>query len=492
MKSAWLAVVGLALLGAGAASAQYENFANTRQQQMEPGARPSIRLLGMGGLGLTVADEDNKISLLDFGSNLAGMLEDRDASSLECWGGRVHQLDDYVDPSVSASGRLSASADENLAGAEVVYRKPGHRALGVIALYDAQENSVTLGNDGKLSGPNGSVFWNEAVGRFSGAIRLGTWGDNQHLVTTDVFGIGNSSSGSVATLAASWKWHTWTVGGQLEWDRSLIHGVSADPGGFHDDEFNWNRPVTRLQLNLIRPESNRLAAGINLTSLRIDGSEDGRYSWSDRFASNPSRLNYLIYAPTFQEKVRNWGLEGRCRYALDRVFKLGAYASYQGLKYEIDADPSGNFPGSLLPQNTDTKDWKLGAGLGGTFLRERLRLGVEGYYEGEKVSSILTRATSDVKMRDLAVRAGAELLLPSRVSLRAGFQGGTLDEDTEQPYNFYKNSGFTVGLGYAPLGGIVRLDAALRILQQRPGYSGGGSDRKTWAQEMEAGARFLF
>lgn len=446
----------------------------------------------MGQLGLVIADENNEINLSDFGANLAGIAEDRDGWSVEGWGGRIKNLDDSLNPTGSSDSRINNSLDQDLGGIDAVYRKPGRRALGVTALYDAQQTAATGGNAAKLSGPNFSVFWNEIHGPISAAVRLGTWSDNQNLVTTDVFGISNSSSGSVTTLASAWTWRGWRIGGQLELDRSIIRGVSADPGGFHDDEFNWNRPVTRLRLNLIRPEGKRLAFGVNLTSLSINGSEEGTFRWSDRFASNPSRLNYLVRVPTFQEKERDWGVEGRSLYRLTSALNLGGYASYQGFKTNVDDDPSGNLPGSLSFQDSDNKVWKLGAGLGGTWVQDRLRAGVEGYAQGQSVSSVLQRVTVDTKSRNYALHAGLEWLLPSRIALRAGYLQGTLDENVDQPYNFYRNNGFTVGMGYLPMGGIVSLDAALRILQQRPGYSGGGSDTKTRVQDLEFGARFLF
>jgi hypothetical protein len=490
MRAAWLAGIAALGLGAGGAWGQYVDFDAVRLQNLSPGARPSVRLAGMGQLGLVVEDENNEINLSDFGANLAGVAEDRDGWSLESWVGQTNSVDDYLSLADGTSTRVRNRVNRERAGTEAVYRKPGKRAIGVTALYDSQDNTLTGGPRSKIDGPNVSFLYNEISLPVAFAARVGTWSDNQSLVSSDIFAIRNFSTGWFTSFASAIAWRGWKIGGQLDLDRVRVFGRSRDPDGYHQDDYTWNRPASQYRFSLIRPEGSRLAAGLNITGLRRNGNEEGKISWSNRFPPNPSRANYLVRIPTFEETERDLGAEGRVLYQLLASTRLAGYGSYQKLHNKVTEDPSGNFPGSRRQQDNELKGWRLGGGVGFSLLGRRLTLGVEGFGEGRTLNSKLATDGAETKARTFAVHAGAEWLLPSRIAIRGGVTRGAYDENLDQPLSLYTSNGLSAGLGYVPLGGIFSLDAAYRFLHQKPDFQG-GSDRTTDVQELTFAARFL-
>jgi hypothetical protein len=161
-----------------------------------------------------------------------------------------------------------------------------------------------------VHGPSFSILYNEISLPVSLAARVGTWSDNEDVVSSDVFAIRNFSTAWFTTLAAAVPWRGWRIGGQVDLDHVEVSGRSRDPDGYHQDDYTWNRPTTKFRFNLIRPEENRLSAGLNFAGLHRNGTEQGRISWSDRFPPNPSRTNYLVTVPTFEEEERDYGRGG--------------------------------------------------------------------------------------------------------------------------------------------------------------------------------------
>ncbi len=483
-------LAGLLLLLAGPSRAQYLIYNAAQTGHPLPSARPSIRLDGMGDLELTIPDENNGINLLHYANILAGIAQDRDASSVDVFGTSSSQVDDYQEIYAGSSVRQHLRFRQDDASVEATYRDPGHRAIGMLTDWIGQTTNVSYGPQNKVRGPNIQGYYNQLSGPWSFAIGVTRWTDNESLLSPDIFGISHQSATWAGTFAAGLLYHGWNVGGQLELSHVEIDGTSSDANGFHDDVYTWLRPTTEISFAIIRPETNRLASGLDLDYGHIHGSELGQINWADRFPSNPSGLNFTTEVPTFEEHDDALTVQGRTSYRLLSNLRLGASAEYQHLKTSVFEDASTNFPGSQTAQDSHQYFARVGGGLGWELARSRLRLGAEGYVDQGKLTSVLSRSSSEVTSRSFELRTGGELLLPSHLAVRAGFLLGSFDADKDQPQNLYKSNGLTVGIGYLPRGGTISLDAAIRILSQKPNYSG-EPDHTTDVQDLAVSARFL-
>ncbi len=491
MRRAFLLGLAGVLVVAGASRAQYVLVNGERNQHAIAAARPSVRLMSMGALGLTIPDENNEISLYDFGGSLAGVAQDKDAWSLESWGMSSRQTDDFIQPLGSRDVPQSVRFRDENAAVDAVYRNPGRRAIGITRGFNLQDSQVRFGDDWRVRGPNTSGYYNELIGPWSFAIGVGKWSDTESIVSSNIFDMYHSSSSWTTTMAIARTVRGWQTGAQLGLDRSTIRGRSEDASGFHMDSYTWARPATHATLTFIRPENNRLAAGLNLTLDRVRGNEEARISWSNRFPSNGSGMNFAARVPTFEEKEDRYGAAARCSYRLGANTRLGAAGELRKRATDVTEDANSNFPGSLNAVNEDQKSYRAGGGIGWELLRSRLRVGLEGSVVQSALTSVAPTSSLDRTSRSLDLRAGAELLLPSRLALRAGALRGALDTDIDGPQSLYKVSGFTAGLGYLPRGGTISLDAAFRVLSQRPDYTG-APDRKSDTQDLAFSARFLF
>jgi hypothetical protein len=476
MRRAVPATLVCLLMIAGTASAQYIVYDAQQRDHPLPGARPSVRLEGMGGLALVVPDENNEINLSDFGDNIAGIISDRDGWSIETWGGRDLDQSRFRQPLSGSTLLRDASFDRALGGADVVYRKPGRRAVGGTINWTAHSTRESLGPATKVRGPDVFAFYNQVLGRLTLGAGVTSWSDDESVTSPDPFAIHHYSRTLTGSFAAAYALGSWTAAGQMDVDRVTIHGVDADPAGFHSDEFEWARPATRLHFSLIRPEGGKVAAGLNLSMLRRRGTEEAYIRWSDRYPDNPSHFNMVRHIPTFEEKEDGWGLEGRCLLKATGMLNLGGYGWIGNGTTKVTETPNANFVGSRRAEDSVQRTWRFGAGVG-LSPTERLRAGVEGYLDGQKDTQHTTGPDQILKTRDLELRAGAEWLLPSHLALRAGFTTGSADENLDLAGNLYMSDGLSVGMGYLPRGGMFSLDGALRLARSRPDYSGGQQKR---------------
>lgn len=479
------------LLAAGAASGQYiEHYANVQDLPL-PGARPSVRLMGMGHLSLTIADENNEISLSDFGGNLAGLATDRDGWSVEAWGGRSVQVNDYAAVQQGSPVRQRSRFEGELGGLDAVWHKGGVRAMGLASAWLGRDTSFRYGPDSRTRGPNFQGFLNEVRGPLSLAVGLLRWNDNEDVVSDDIFAIRHFSTTWTTSFAAGLLLSGWQLGGQVDLDRVDIRGRSRDHSGFHQDDFVWHRPTQRYRLNLIRPQGDKLAFGVNLGAVRRDGREEATISWSDRFPYNPSRTTFRVEIPTFEEEERVLSAGARGIYKLSSVLNLGFGGSYHTLDTRVTESPQSNFHGSRAEEDSEESGWRVGGGISSVLLNQRLRLGAEAFALQSTFNVKRARSETESDSRGYQINCGGELLLPSRWAVRGGFARTSLDEDVDQPLSLYVGNAFTAGIGYVPKGGIVSIDAALRVMRERPDFEG-GADRERDGHEIAISARFLF
>jgi hypothetical protein len=479
----------------GMAGAQYLTFDAERRGQAVSEARPSLRLDAMGGLYLVIPDENNELNLSDFGGNLAGVLSDRRGWSVESWLGRNNT---FVDLNTAYHGRdvrQRNRLDLEGGGLDVVYRREAKRALGMTLFWRGYDARLTYGPNSRVSGPNSRFFVNQVLGPLTAAVGVATASDKEDLVSSDIFAIRHTSESRRLTVAAVWDLRLagMSVGAQLDADRVRIDGADADPSGFHGDSFAWRRPATQMRLTLVRPEGlSPLAFGVNVGRLRREGTEEATISWSNRFPSNPSRVNYANRVPSFTETEHGWDAGGRASWRFARHLQLSGEGLYRKLDSRVTEAANSNFAGSRSQENAKLTTWRFGAGLGAVLLRDgRLRAGVETAVDGGQLDSARPRQSLVQETRGYEARTGAEYLFARNLVVRAGYQWRSHDYAVGEPASLGLSHGLSLGFGYVPRGGLVAFDTFLRVWRE---YSDvpGAADREAAARDLAISARFLF
>lgn len=482
------ACLALASLGA-TARAQYLIFESEQLGVPFPGSSLVPRLQAMGGLQWVIPDENNELNLSDFGDNVAAIAADKDGWNIDSWYGQIRNKNDFI---FSRGGPLLAQSEtvrQEALSTEAVYRNGRGRAIGLFYQWSHQEIKRRLGDDSKTRGPQLGGLWNERIWRFDLGARVTSFGDDQALKTADVFELSHRSKAWIVSLGAATEVVGLDLGGQVEINRNRIDGTSRDPSGFHQDDFRWERPSTRVRLSAALPPGSDLEAAVNVSFLRLRGKEEVQISWSDRFPLNPSQFFYSKKLPTFKEDEDAFAVEGRALYWLAGELRATAYARFEDFTSVVEE--AANFKGSRRQQDLDRSTTTLGGGLGTTLLDGALQLGVEAAGVFADTKTILLRTSSDVSSRSLEGRGGVEWFPRSNLALRAGFGRNVIDADLDQPFTLQTGNVISAGVGYTPRGGMVRFDAVVRRVDRTPDEEG-GAERENDRTELGLFTRLLF
>ena len=448
----------------------------------------SARLTAMGGLELVVPDENRELNLFDFGRNLAGLAEDKDGWSIEAQYARRTDALDYNSMLGGAPIRQRQVINQNAALTQIVSRQGG-KALGATVQFDSQDQDYRFGADNLMRGPRIAGYYNQSFGGLRCAVGATRWTDNEDIASPDVFSIRHTSDVWLVNLAAAIHVAGIDLGGQADLENVTISGKSRDAAGFHQDEFEWRRPATKLRATAVLARPGRLQAGVNLAVGSRNGTEEVKVSWSDRFPANPGRFSYANRTPTFHEKEREVRFEGRASYRLSGPLRLSGYGSFD--RFKSDVTEAGNWIGSRRAQDAKDKLARLGGGIGTSLAQGKLIVGVEVFGLFRTNDLVVPRSDTSIKSRDLELTVGGEWLVRPAVALRAGYTRQTVDEDVDQPETLNAGNGISFGFGYLPRGGLVSLDAGVRGISLDPDGET-GSNRRRSSTEYVVGTRFLF
>jgi len=482
-----------ALLGCGwLCSAGLPGVAVAQAFELE---RPSVRLQALGGMQLAIPDENNEINLSDFGDNLAGTARDRDSWTVEGWAGVNRSYEDWTELGSGKGLRIRDRNDRELAGLDVVYRQRAERALGGTAVWTARDHQLRYGSNSRVRGPSYRLFYNETFGPLSAAIGYAQLGEDEDILSPNVFDIWHVWRTRTASLAASYDLPTGGLiaAAQVNFDRVRIEGVSDDPAGFHRDEFDWRRPATRVALALLRPEgTGPVAVGAKLTLLERTGREEGSFSWSDRFPTNPSRVNFSARLPMFEEEESGWSAEGRAAWEAVPRLRLSGAAGMRHFESLVVETKNNNFIGSRQAADFTEDGLRVGAGAMALLWNARLRVGAEGFFEsGSREETVPREGAETVDSRLYEGRAGVEYLTPRRLALRVGFQASSEDGNVDAPSDLFLARGITAGIGYLPRGGTISLDIAARVWSSEQAEK--SAERpEAEAEDLTLGVRLIF
>ena len=203
---------------------------------------------------------------------------------------------------------------------------------------------------------------------------------------------------------------------------------------------------------------------------------------------NPSRTNYLQEAATFKETVDFSEIGTRWEVMAAEGIRLGAEVEWEALEDEVIEEK--NYKGSR--RAGDTRDEFIAAAGGASYETSdrRLRIGAEGWYlEGQfEDSQIGTVVQTD--RRQVELRTGVEYFVNDMFAFRGGFQRIASDSDLDREGSLQVGNGYSFGVGYIARGGLLQIDATIRLINLDPDYQGypNSEDAQT---AFALGARFL-
>jgi hypothetical protein len=421
-----------------------------------PGA---VRLEGMGGLEVSVPDENNELNLSDYAGNVAGVVLDKDRWSLESWIGFRRRLQD---PTTRERRRLTYGN----AGTEVIYRSHGAWAVGGRMDWRRLKSSRLYGDTYEIRGPVSEALVNyRFFGRMLAGLRVGYRAENEDRASDDVFALRHRLNRRVGQAGLALLLGPWQVGATWDFERGEIEGKSRDPAAFHTDIFTWTRPRDTYGLQVIFAPNPRLRGGAYVRRLRIEGGEWAEISWSDRFPDNGSQEDFALETATFREKESRTALGTRWELRLNPSLLLGS--RLDAARGDLTIREGINFMGSRRETDREWDWWRGVLGLGYRFPGHRGRVGVEVSLARGSWTERWARGTVDRTWQSRRVKAGAEMFWRPYLVLRGGIELGDLDQDVDAPATLQRGRTVSLGASYVPLGGLVQVDASFLLERWR-------------------------
>jgi hypothetical protein len=445
----------------------------------------SARLEAMGGLGVSVRDEDRELNLLDYGQNICGYLTDSDYRRWDFWQNSSSYLHDERD---GAGVRTRTRSTLSEAGGRMSWRSGTSRVVGGDLVYDEWHNSLERGPTSKVRGPMWGLFAAQKVDRLTlgGAIRMSS--DNEDVRSESVFAIRHESSGARGIGGLALDLGTLQLGAQAEIQSNTIRGLSRDESRFHEDKLTWKRPTEIYDLSAFWTPIEALTGAVRARLTRLDGREEVKISWSDRMPSNPSRSNFLDRTGTFKETVDGTEIGTRWEAIPFEGFQVGA--RFDWFEATDDVVEGKNYKGSRRAGHTSETDLTGAGGASYETGDGKFRVGAEGWIRNRESKERQIEADVVTKARQAEFRSGAEYYVSDWLAVRGGFQRVAFDSDRDRPRTLQVGNGYTLGVGYVARGGLYQIDAAIRVMNLDPDYSGypNTEDSRT---SITLGARFL-
>ena len=417
---------------------------------------PSVRLAGMGGLSLAVADEANEISVRDFARNAAGYLEDSDSWVVETWLSGNTQL-----------GNRDHFATERRfggAGVEVIQRSE-NRALGGLINWTYYQQTDRPGDWSKVRGPVSSALVNQRFGALTLGILLGRESENEDRISEDFFSLKHEQGRWVGQLGAAYAAAGWTFCGAWDFERGDVKARSVDPARFHEDAFHWTRPIDRYSVAILVP-SGPIEGGVRASFMDREGGERAEISWSDRSPWNPSGTNYFADVVTFEETEAESEVLTRWRFHWGAATLL----AFEGALRVHDAEVSEgiNFKGSRREGASEETSVSVALGASHQLLRGRLLIGAEGRLSQSDWEVSTDTTFEEATAQSGSIRAGVEYFLNPSVVLRGGLLYAASDRDIDAPLSLVRRQGVSGGVSWLPSGGLVQMHGSLSFQKEEP------------------------
>jgi hypothetical protein len=447
-------VAGAALAPVERASAQVSSLFLDRWDLGFTRSRTSARLDAMGRTWVALPDEAREINMWDYGRNVAGFLDDRDAWTGDFWAS-TRDIDRRTGP-VGSSGEVVES------GVQLSFRSY-ERALGL-------EGSLTVGRDEqgaggdrrKFTGPDVSVIGNQALGESAVVgVALRLVDEEEKTTSRDPLAIEHDTSRTdLSAGLVFFIGDKLDLGASATFTRNRTTGVSED--GLHRDQYDWDRPSTEVSAQAIYGAQGRLQGGAFFRYARLDGGEELDISWSREFFLNPSGVDLSIRVPLVKEELEQTEFGTRWLASLSERLDLGAAVSYLTGTYDARVNPT--FPSISVSADEEFTGTTFSAGLA---LHPVNRVSLAGQLDvGERtVDAVVLDAPKTETTEVTGAGAGIELFVRPDLALRGGLRFERRTEDVELEgvltSTEFDEREILGGIGWSPRGGILLLDAAI-------------------------------
>jgi hypothetical protein len=292
-----------------------------RGTTLRPGdVPPSYRLAAMGGVAVSVEDENNEINLLDYAHNYAGLVEDRPGRSADLWGqgspwhavdaptatlteyrglfverlkgrqavgvdlGREHT--DYHSPAYSVADLLWAVYVADVSAFET--NKIGPNPDTVLNAMAGQPIDLSL--NARTTRPSYAIIYNRLLSKaVSIAVRGGYRSEDQEVARTVNYSLQSTSKnwlgeGGLAVTPIAGL----TVGGLVRYDdltiRQTADGLRYRVSSAHYDTYKEPYPVWSRSGHAFISVGSMLRGGVAIDRVTGHGSDSYQINWGDLIA----------------------------------------------------------------------------------------------------------------------------------------------------------------------------------------------------------------
>jgi hypothetical protein len=464
----------------------------------------TVRLDGLGGFEIAVADENNEINLWDYAANPAGYADDKDSWSIDVLYSHVEQTE--------RDELLTEGRDNKLNSGTfgLGFHVPGNMGVGGLVDYAEAIGRDFTGqfNEFRVQGFSltASKYLVEQITVGVSVVSTGLTRDTVSPQLYDISHDGTDLRGSLGFGLEPVEGVSFGARGDLI--SQTIDGESRS--NVHNDLFDWSRPGHLWSIHGF-VDRGRIRGVVDYTRQKLEGDESVEISWSERFVFNPTDNELTGSADTFSEERNDDQLS--TRWQLDvvprRLTVSGAAASTDS-DFRVIANP--NALGSLSTADVTRSGSAAAVGLSWITLQQRLLVAGEAKVASSDVedfsavteSAILSGEFPAIKntLDELTFRAGAEYLLGETLAGRLGFVHRRSElqffdydvvKESFEPekdaqgnpvVHEYNRSMLTVGVGLVPAGAIWQLDFAYDALI--------GSDLNSDQSRFSAALRYLF
>lgn len=424
------------------------------------GSAPSVRLAGMGDVGLGVTDESNELNVRDFGRNVAGVLDDSDSWVVESWFGSTRHL--------AETPAISSERTYGQAGFQAI-RHDEWRAVGADVNWTFYEEKINPGDWARVRGPLSSAIINQRFGPATLGLIVGRETENEDRISPDYFSLGHRQDRWVGQIGARLNHAGWRFALGWDFQRGEVKGTSIDYSRYHQDDFKWIRPIDRFSAVVIFPTGPRIEGGLRGHFMSRTGGETAIRSESAESPQNGSGGDILLTdITTFREEETDTELTTLWRMHLGESTTLGLIGRYSAWEWEVTEGL--NFKGSNRAGRWENDQISAGVGLSHMLLNGRLRGAVQARGAQGDVMSEDELGLQDATARSVTATVGVEAFLSEEVVLRGGAMAGTRDLDVDASLTLVRLVGFSGGVSWLPRGGSMQFHAALTHRREEPDH----------------------
>ena len=414
----------------------------------------------MAGVWVATPDETTEINFWDYGRNVAGFLDDRDAWTGDFWAASANR-------NRRAQG-IPSSGDNAEGGVQLAFRSFS-RALGVEASLTDSNVEDGIGTEFErhsFGGPTVSVVANQAFGGDDAGVGSLVLGGALSVVNeTDDVNATNQLAVAHDTDRIDYQFgavyiptSTISVGASLSLSDNSLSGLSES--GLHRDRYTWDRPITEFGGQVLF-ERGRLQGGAFVHRSILDGGELLNVSWAREFALNPSGVDLELRVPILDEERKQTTFGTRWRVGLSNRLLAGASVEIVSGTYDAIANPTwSSFQGTTSDEFDRTE---ISLGIAARPIPRLLASAQLDVITGELIEEALeTLTTTDDEASTF--RAGLEYLWVSDLVLRGGVAIGTETLDVSDTIGMTSNEFdrvlYSGGVGWLPRGGVFAVDLA--------------------------------